>query len=83
MCVAQGVGGVFVCPCSSHHILVFAPDFVGSPGLPVIAVGYFVRLDVLGTAKTLGSLGNQAGDPHSPLEVDLQKTKKSVEKAPI
>lgn len=65
-----------MCPRSSHHILVFAPDFVRSPGLPVIAVGYFVRLDVLGAAKPLGSLGNQARDPHSPLEVDLHKTKK-------
>lgn len=65
-----------MCPCSSHHVLVFAPDFGRSPGLPVIAVGYFVRLDVLGAAETLGSLGNQAGDPHSPLEVDLQKTEK-------
>lgn len=80
MCVgelaAAGVGGaVFVSPCASHHVVVFASDFVRSPGLPVIAVGHFVRLHVLGAAKTLGSLGNQAGDPHSPLEVDLQKTK--------
>lgn len=41
-----------------HHILIFALDFVCSPGLPVITVGYFVRLDVLWAADTLCALGN-------------------------
>lgn len=48
----------FVCLSVSHHILIFAFDFVRSPGLPVITVGYFVRFDVLWAAKTLSTLGN-------------------------
>lgn len=60
----------------SHHILIFALDFVCSPGLPVITVGYFVRLDVLWAADTLCTLGNQARDPHSPLQVYLWSRKK-------
>lgn len=75
-CVFVSGGGVFACRCASHHVLVSASDFVCFPGLPVIAVGHFVWLHVLGAAKTLGSLGDQAGNPHSPLEVDLQKMKK-------
>lgn len=54
--------GVYACvcvsTCSSHHILIFALDFVRSPGLPVITVGYFVRLDVLWAPDTLCTLGN-------------------------
>lgn len=61
-----------------HHILIFALDFVCSPGLPVITVGYFVRLDVLWAADTLCALGNQACDPHSPLQVYLWNQKKKA-----
>lgn len=62
--------------CVSHHILIFSLDFVCSPGLPVITVGYFVRLDVLWAADTLCTLGNEACDPHSPLQVYLWSPKK-------
>lgn len=49
---------VCVTRCVSHHIIIFALDFVGSPGFPVITVGYFVGLDVLWAADTLCTLGN-------------------------
>ena len=62
---------VFVSLRVSHHILILALDFVCSPALPLITVGYFVGLDVFWAAKTLCALGNYTGDPHFPLQVDL------------
>lgn len=69
----EGVGrwSVVIDISSENHILIFALDFVRSPGLPVITEGYFVGLDVLRAADTLCTLGNQARDPHSPLQVNL------------
>lgn len=71
-----------VCVCT-HHILIFALDFVRSPGLPVITVGYFVRLDVLWAADTLCTLGNQSCDSHSPLQVYLWSQKKRQKKKKV
>lgn len=76
---------VFLFPCVrlTHHILIFALDFVCSPGLPIITVGYFVRFDILWTADSLCTLGDETCDPHSPLQVYLWNQKEKGKKINI
>lgn len=62
----------------SHLVSPLAVCFVGGVGLTVQTARYLKGFDVLGCAQSAGSLGNDAGQSHLFLHINLGKRGKLI-----